>query len=73
MIPLPNDANASTLKAVVTDIIKERFHQSSGPHIEEWSTSFPILDSTQAFALEVPFSESEIFIYLKKANGNKVL
>lgn len=67
MISLPDDVN------VVTNTFKECFLHSSGPHIEEWLTRFPFLDTTQVSNLELPFLEVEIRLSLKEADDNKAL
>lgn len=72
MIILDDNASAPTIKNVISDIFKQRFQCSSGPHISIWSTEFPRLDFNDAASLESLFSEKEVFQALREADGVKI-
>lgn len=71
MLLLPDIISKDFLRVAVTDVFKRRFTSEVSLHIRSWEVEFPSLDRAAADAIEVSFSEEEIFNALKDANGEK--
>lgn len=71
MLALPNNSTFQTISSQVIESFRQRFSNSSIPHIEGWLGPFPSLNKASTNLLKVPFSKVEIHSTLKDAKGDK--
>lgn len=69
MISFLDNTSPKFLRVEVYDVLKQRFTKDCNLCIQSWDIEFPPLDLPSADALEVPFSEEEIFNEFKDAYG----